>query len=98
MLRIFKSIVAISITALILYAIIAVIFSVPYGAIPPFLIGLGVIMFVLSIASNITRNSLPEVGAANRYEFYSVTVVLVGFLFALNLRIDSIFEILMAMK
>lgn len=97
-LRILKGIVAGIITALILYAIVAIIYNIPYSIVPPIIIGLGVILFVFSILSNIERTSPSKVGAANRYEFYSVTALLIGFLFALNLRIDSIFEILMTMK
>jgi len=89
-LRILKVIVVGLITTLILYAIVAIIYSIPYSVIPPILIGLGIIMFVLSISSNIKRSSLPKLGAVNRGEFYSLIVVLIGVLLAMNGRIDAI--------
>ena len=81
-----------------LYAIVAITYNVPYSVIPPILIGLGLILLVLSILSNIKRNSPKKLGAANRGEFYSVIVVLIGVPLAINGRIDDIYQILVTMN
>lgn len=95
---ILKRIVAIIITAVILYTVFAIIFSLPYSVAPYMLIGWGLILLIISVLSNIHKNSPRKLGVANRYEFYSVTVVLVGLIVGINLRVDSIFQILLTMK
>ena len=91
-LRILTGIVAGIITALILYAIGAIIYSVPYSIIPPILAVFGVFLLILSIFTNIKRRSPLKLGAANRGEFYAVVVILISALFYLNGRIDGVHE------
>ncbi len=97
-LRIIKGIVVGIITAVILYAIVAIIYNMPYDILPPIIIGLGVILFIFSISSNIKRNSPPKVGTVTQTEFFSVMAVLIGVLLAMNGRIDDIYQILLTMK
>ena len=56
------------------------------------------ILLFISILSNINRNSPIKLGAAKRGEFYSVIVVLIDVLLAINGRIDDIYQILITMK
>lgn len=58
------------------------------------LIAWGAILLIISILSNITRNSPMKLKPANRAEFYSVVVVLVGMLLTMNSRIDAIYQII----
>jgi len=81
-------------TMIILYAIVAAISKIPYGAAAYVLIGLGAIALLISIARNISRNSPIKIGAANRAEFYSVVVILIGFMFTINLRVDALYQIM----
>ena len=99
-LRIFKGIVAGVITALILYAIVAIIYNAPYSVIPPILAVFGALLLVLSIASNIKRDSPVKLGTASRGEFYAVIaiLILISVLLYMNDRIDNIYQILIAMK
>ena len=90
----------------------AIIYNIPYSILPPIIIGLGVILFILSILSNMRRSSPPKIGAVNRYEYYSAIVVLIGILLylygsmetmngridATNVRIDEIYQLLLTMK
>ena len=104
-LRILKAIVAGLIGAVILYAIVAIIYNIPYDVIPPILIGLGVILFFFSIFSNIKKNSPPKIGTVTQGEFFSVIAVLIGIMLGIygridsvNGRIDDIYQILLTMK
>ena len=97
-LHIFKGVVAGIITALILYALVAIIYNVPYSIIPPILAGFGVLLLILSIVSNIKRNSSVKLGATSRSEFYAVIVILISVLLYMNGRIDDIYQILIVMK
>jgi len=97
-LHIIKGIAVGIITALVLHAFVAIIYSIPYSVIPPILAVFGVLLLILSISSNIKRNSLPKLGAANRGEFYAVIVLLISVLLYMNGRIDNIYQILITMK
>ena len=96
--RILKGIVAGIITALILYAIVAIIYSMPYSVIPPILAVFGALLLISGILSSIKRNSPIKLGVASRGEFYGVVVLLVSILLGMNGRIDTLYQILITMK
>ena len=105
MLHILRGIVAAIIGGVLLYAIVAVIYNIPYDLVPYLLIGWGLILLIMSILSNIKRNSPIKIGAANHGEFYAVITVLIGILIgingrvdALNVRIDDTYQLLMTIK
>ena len=78
--RTLKRFVAVFSAAVILYAAVAVIYSLPYDSLPPILAGLGVVLLVISIISNTKRNSPIKLGTANRGEFYAVIILLISIL------------------
>lgn len=57
------------------------------------LISLGALLMVVGILSNIIRHSKAKLGTINRAEFYGGIVILVGFMFTMNQRIDTLFTL-----
>ena len=78
----------------IFWAFISTILNIQ-GDITAFLIiAAGITLFLVSLLSNIRRNSPLSLGAINRGEFYGVVVIMFGAFFYLNTRIDTLFTII----
>ena len=56
------------------------------------LIILGLTLLLIGILTNITHRSTPKLGAISRTEVYGVVVALVGYMFYINNRIDTVYQ------
>ena len=98
MLNIIKRVVVLFIALLMGYVILTGIYATPVNVALFLLMGMGIILLVIGIISNIKRSSAIKLGVINRAEFYGVVVFLMGFMMYQNNRIDLVYEILIGMK
>jgi hypothetical protein len=95
---ILKTVVATAIALVLLLAFITTLIGTPVNALAYTVIALGVALLILSLLSNIMHQSRIKIGAINRGEFYSVVAIIMGWLFLLTNRIDSLYQIMINMK
>ena len=95
--RFITYIVALFIVIFLVISILSIIFS-PLADIAwiasQVLIGLGILLFIMGILNSLIRHSAMKIGALSRAEFYGVVIAMIGYMFMLNLRIDTIFTLL----
>lgn len=90
MFYIFKRVIALFIAVVIIYMIVSSFWGVVSDTTTFILMGLGILLVVIGILSNVMRSSPIKVGTINRAEFYRVVVALVGYIMYVNTRIDQI--------
>ena len=96
--NILKRAIVLAIVIVFLWGIFTTFYTTPSYVTALLLIILGVTLAVVDIVSKTTRHSAIKIGAISRGEFYGIITVMVGCLFYLNVRIDSLFQLLIALK
>ena len=98
MLNIIKRIVAGLVALLMTYTILTGMFATPNDIALYMLIVAGIVLLIVGLLTNIRRMSRISLGTISRAEFFGVIAVLIGWMFMLNNRIDSLYQILISMK
>ncbi len=85
-----KQVVAVAIAVLMSYVILTGIFATPSRVAVFLVIGLGILLLIIGILSNLKKGSSVRIGTINRAEFYGVIVAIIGYMIYMNTRIDQI--------
>ncbi|MFC2017259.1 hypothetical protein ACFLUD_02465 [Chloroflexota bacterium] len=93
-----RNIVATIAALVLLLAFVTTISGNPINELAYVVIALGIVLFLISLLANVKRHSRIQIGVLSRGEFYGVVVIIMGWLFILNSRIDSLFQMLASMK
>jgi len=95
---ILKRAIAVVIVVVFVWGLVTMLYNIASYVTALLLVVLGAILAIISVLSDTKRHSPIKVGNINRGEFYGVIVVVVGCMFYLNTRIDSIYQIIVSLK